>query len=46
MDELCQDLVMTVCLKNVDRLKWSVEAFQTSLARKGLAQIAIENRSI
>jgi len=42
MDEMCQDLVMTGYLKNADRLIWSVEAFQISLERKGLVQVAIK----
>jgi len=46
MDEMCQDLGMTGYLKNAGRLIRSVEAFRISLARKGLVQIAIGNRSI
>jgi len=46
MDELYQELVMTVFWKNGGRLVRSAEAFPKSLARKRLVQIAIENRSI
>jgi len=46
MDEMCQDLGMSEVLKNAGRPVWSVEAFQKTLARKGLVQITIKNRSI
>jgi hypothetical protein len=46
MDEMCQDLGMPGYLKNAGRLIRSVEAFKISLVRKGLVQVAIENRSI
>ncbi len=46
MDEMCQDRGMTGYLKNAGRRIRSIEAFQISLARKRLVQVAIENRSI
>ena len=46
MDEMRQDLGKAEYLKNAVSLIGSVEAFKISLARKGLVQLAVENRSI